>query len=346
MPNDTDGDVTTGAPARYYDVTLSANGTTTLSGSQKVIDRLTISGSGAGLTIAADAGLASLIDTTVSAGTLTVDGQYVSIGDFDLIGGLLQGNGTVIAPNIVSVLGAIAPGRLGTIGNLTIAGNLILSSASRTYFDIGAGGASDTLSIVANPFVDPEVGGLTGVADLGGILALNPVAGYRPTFGDTFTLLTATGGLMDKFDAVTGFSGVLYPILTQTDTSVSIRIAARPYASVINTASPIQRAYASLLDRSRGSSALDSFYYQTDVLGAGPLQATLEEAGPYPQQTEVSLARMQDEALAKFYRDRLATMRGGTPTENACGDRQPAGRHPHRLPVGLGHRDGHRPGAR
>ncbi len=316
VPNDTDGNIATGAPARYYDVTLSADGTTTLAGAQKVIDRLTIAGGGAGLTIAADAGLASLIDTTVSAGTMTVDGQYVSIGDFDLIGGLLQGRGTVIAPNVVSVLGAIAPGRLGTIGNLTIAGNIILSSGARTYFDIGAGGTSDTLSVVANPFIDPAVGGLTGVADLGGILALNPVAGYRPTYGDKFTLLTATGGLMDHFDAVTGFFGVLYPVLTQTSTSVSIRIAARPYASVINSASRIQRAYASLLDSSRASSTLAPFYYQTDVLAAGPLQATLEAAAPYAQQTEVSLARMQDEALAKFYRDRLSTLRNAEPTES------------------------------
>ena len=315
VPNDTDGDITTGAPARYYDVTLSADGTTTLSGAQKVIDRLTISNSNSGLTIAADAGLASLIDTTINAGTLTVDGQYVSIGDISLKGGLLQGSGTVIAPFVVSYLGAIAPGRLGTIGNLTIAGNLVLSSAARTYFDIGANGTSDTLTVVANPFIDPAVGGATGVADLGGLLALDPVAGYRPTFGDKFTLVTATGGLMGQFTAMTGFSGVLYPVLTQTSTSVSIQIAARPYATVINQASPIQRGYAKLLDRSRSASALAPFYYQTDVLNAGPLQATLEEAGPFAQQTEVSLVRMQDEALAKFYRDRLSTMRSGEPTE-------------------------------
>jgi uncharacterized protein with beta-barrel porin domain len=316
VPNDTDGDSATGAPARYYDVTLSADGTTTLAGAQKIIDRLTIAGSGAGLTIAADAGLASLIDTTVSAGTMTVDGKYVSMGDFDLIGGLLQGKGTVVAPNLVSVLGAIAPGRLGTIGTLTIAGNLILSSGARTYFDIGANGTSDTLKIVANPFVDRAAGGVTGVADLGGILALDPVAGYRPTYGDKFTLLTATGGLLNHFDAVTGFTGVLYPVLRQTGTSVSIQIAARPYTSVIDPASRIQRAYSSLLDSSRESRALAPFYYQTDILDAAPLQATLEAAAPFPQQTEVSLARMQDEALAKFYRDRLATMRSSGPTEN------------------------------
>jgi len=315
VPNDTDGDITTGAPARYYDVTLSADGTTTLSGAQKVIDRLTLSGSGAGLTIAADAGLASLIDTTVNAGTLTVDGQYVSIGDVYLVGGLLQGNGSVAAPNVISMLGAIAPGRLGTIGTLTIAGNLILSSGARSYFDIGANGASDKLAIVANPFVDPTIGGLTGVGDLGGILALDPVAGYRPTYGDKFTLVTAAGGLMDHFDAVTGFSGVLYPELIQTATTVSIQIASRPYASVINPTSRIQGAYASLLDRSRASGKLAAFYYQTDVLDAAPLQATLEEGGPFPQQTEVSLVRMQDEALAQFYRDRLSKMRSGEPTE-------------------------------
>lgn len=316
VPNDTDGDVTTGAPARYYDVTLSADGTTTLSGADVIVDRLTLAGDKANLTIAADAGLASLIDTTQLAGTMTVDGQYVSIGDYDLIGGLLQGSGTVIAPNLISVMGAIAPGGLGTIGTLTVGGNLILSSATRTYMDIGPNGTSDKLAIVANPFVDPAVPNtLTGVGALGGILAISPVAGYRPTYGDSFTLITAEGGLQDKFDAVTSFSAILYPTITQTADTLSITIKALPYSGVINTASPIQRAYASLIDRSRASSAIAPFTSQTDMLSQEAIQASLEAGGPYAQQTEVGLVRMQDEAIAKFYRDRLSLLRSGGASE-------------------------------
>ncbi|WBO24040.1 autotransporter domain-containing protein [Sphingomonas abietis] len=316
VPNDTDGDITTGAPARYYDVTLSADGTTTLSGADIIIDRLKLAGNKANLTIDADAGLASLIDTTQTAGTMTVDGTYISIGDYDLIGGLLQGSGTVIAPNLISVMGAIAPGRLGTIGTLTVGGNVIMSSASRTYIDIGPNGTSDHLDIVANPFIDPAAANvLTGVGDLGGLLALTPVAGYRPTYGDSFTLITAEGGLQDAFGAVTSLSAILYPSITQTANTLSVTIKARPYQGVINTASPIQSAYAQLLDSSRASSALKSFYYQSDYLSQEQIQASLEAAGPYAQQTEVGLVRMQDEALAKFYRDRLSLLRSGGASE-------------------------------
>jgi uncharacterized protein YhjY with autotransporter beta-barrel domain len=316
VPSDTDGDITTGAPARYYDVTLSADGTTTLSGAQIVIDRLTLSGANAGLTIDADAGLASLIDTTQLAGTMTVNGQYVTIGDYDLIGGLLQGTGTVIAPNLISVMGSIAPGGLGTIGTLTVAGNVIMSSASRTYIDVGPNGTSDHLAIVNNPFIDPAAANaLTGVGDLGGLLAINPVNGYRPTYGDTFTLITAQGGLQDQFDAVAGLSAILYPSITQTADTLSITIKARPYSSVINQGSPIQKAYASLLDRSRSSAALEPFYFQSDMLSQAAIQSSLEAAAPYAQQTEVGLVRMQDEALAKFYRDRLALLRSGGASE-------------------------------
>ena len=316
VPSDTDGDISTGAPARYYDVTLSADGTTTLSGAQIVIDRLTLSGANAGLTIDADAGLASLTDTTQLAGTMTVNGQYVTIGDYDLIGGLLQGTGTVIAPNLISVMGSVAPGGLGTIGTLTVAGNVIMSSASRTYIDVGPNGTSDHLAIVNNPFIDPAAtNAITGVGDLGGLLAINPVNGYRPTYGDTFTLITAQGGLQDQFDAVAGLSAILYPSITQTADTLSITIKARPYSSVINQGSPIQTAYASLLDRSRSSATLEPFYFQSDMLSQAAIQSSLEAAGPYAQQTEVGLVRMQDEALATFYRDRLALLRSGGASE-------------------------------
>jgi subtilase-type serine protease len=311
VPNDTDGDVTTGAPARYYDVTLSADGTTTLSGADIVIDRLTLSGAKSGLTIAADANLATLIDTTQSNGVMSVDGQYVSLGEYYLAGGLLQGNGTVIAPDVISMIGAIAPGRLGTIGTLTVGGNVIMTSGTRTYMDIGAT-TSDRLAIVANPFVDPAVADAqTGVGALGGILALAPAKGYHYDPNRTYTLITAEGGLQDQFKAVTELSAILYPVVHQTADTLSVQIRARPYSSVIS-GTPILDGYANLLDRSRAGGALvQSFYDQTDVMDLATLKGSLEAAGPFAQQTEVGLVRMQDEALAKFYRDRLSLLRHG-----------------------------------
>ncbi|WP_454886935.1 autotransporter domain-containing protein [Sphingomonas oryzagri] len=318
VPDDTDGDGTAAHPARYYDVTLSADGITTLSGADIIIDRLTLSGAKSGLTIAADANLGTLIDTTQTAGIMTVDGGYVSIGEYTLGGGLLQGNGTVVAPDIISVLGAFAPGRLGTIGTLSVGGNVIMSSGTRSYFDIGANGVSDKLVAVANPFIDPDAENVTtGVVDLGGILAVSPVAGTRPAYGNQYTLITAEGGIEGQFDAVTNLSAILYPSITQTANTLSITIKARPYADVVNPASRIQSAYADLLDRSRGNPGdlLLGFYGQSDWLTQDQIQTSLESAGPFAQQTEVSLTRMQDEALAKFYRDRLSLLRSGGATE-------------------------------
>lgn len=314
VPDDTDGDGTSAHPARYYDVTLSADGTTTLSGADIIIDRLTLSGAKSGLTIDADANLGTLIDTTQTAGIMTVDGGYVSIGEYYLAGGLLQGSGTVVAPDIISVMGAFAPGRLGTIGTLSVGGNIIMSSATRSYFDLGANHVSDELIAVANPFIDPDAeNAMTGVIDLGGILAVSPVAGTRPAYGNEYTLITAEGGIQGHFDAVTNLSAILYPSITQTADTLSITIKARPYASVIDPASRIQSAYADLLDRSRGNPGdlLLGFYNQSDWLSQDGIQSTLESAGPFAQQTEVGLARMQDEALATFYRDRLSLLRSG-----------------------------------
>ncbi|MDH7638759.1 autotransporter domain-containing protein [Sphingomonas oryzagri] len=315
VPNDTDGDGTSAHPARYYDVTLSADGTTTLSGADIIIDRLTLSGANSGLTIAADANLGTLIDTTQTAGIMTVDGGYVSIGEYYLAGGLLQGNGTVVAPDVISMLGAIAPGRLGTIGTLTVGGNLIMTSGTRTYMDIGATTA-DKLVITANPFIDPTVeDSVTGVGALGGILALAPAKGYHYDPNRTYTLISATGGLQDQFAAVTELSAILYPVVTQTADTLSVQIRARPYSSVVS-GSPVQDAYAKLLDHSRaGGSLVQAFYDQTDVMALDPLKASLEAAGPFAQQTEVGLTRMQDEAIAKFYRDRLSLLRSGGATE-------------------------------
>ncbi|HEY0315509.1 MAG TPA: autotransporter domain-containing protein [Sphingomonas sp.] len=315
VPDDTDGDGTPAHPARYYDVTLSADGTTTLSGADIVIDRLTLSGAQSGLTIAAGANLGTLIDTTQTNGTLSVDGQYVSMGEYYLAGGLLQGNGTVIAPDVISILGAIAPGRLGTIGTLTVGGNVILSSGTRTYMDIGATTA-DKLVIAANPFIDPTAeNSLSGVGDLGGILALAPTRGYHYDPNRTYTLITAEGGLQDRFAAVTELSAILYPVVTQTADALSVQIRARPYSSVVS-GSPVQNAYANLLDRSRaGNANIQAFYDQTDVMALDTLKATLESAAPFAQQTEVGLVRMQDEALAKFYRDRLSLLRHGGASE-------------------------------
>ncbi|MCU1386504.1 MAG: hypothetical protein JWL71_5201, partial [Acidobacteria bacterium] len=185
-PNDTAGNAATGIPARYYDVTLAAAGNTTLSGASITVDRLTINGPSAALTIAASGHLTSLIDTKMFAGTMQVDGTYNSTGDFSLFGGLLSGSGTVTAPNTISVLGMIAPGTNGTVGTLTLNSNLVMSSGTTFIADI-APGTSDKLAV-------------TGAASIGGLLAASFAAGSY-TIGTQYALIVSTGTLSGTFSS-------------------------------------------------------------------------------------------------------------------------------------------------
>lgn len=242
VPNDTDGDPTVGAPPRYYDVTLSAKGTTTLSGADITVDRLTINGASTGLTIASGASLTSLIDTTVYAGNFQVNGTYISVGDIALLGGNMSGTGIVAAPNTTLALGSIAPGTVGTIGKLTVNGNVIFASGSGFLTDVSATSA-DVLDIY-------------GTANLGGTLVVTPVGGYVPKYHDKKTVLyadTITGSFDNVPDSI---AGILYPSVA----TVTVGTGATAYQAEVVTFEAGSYAYLSGLsaDQSGVAKLLDS----------------------------------------------------------------------------------------
>src|SRR5262249_50568310 len=109
VPNNDDGNRLTSTAPRYFDVTLSATGTTTLS-SVVTVARFTINGAGARLDINAGGSLTSLMAVNQLAGTMNVNGALVSPGDFLLFSGVLGGSGTITAPFFTNMLGSITPG--------------------------------------------------------------------------------------------------------------------------------------------------------------------------------------------------------------------------------------------
>lgn len=303
VPNNADPDRLASIQGRYFDVTLAATGTTTLSGANITIDRLTIGTGGARLVIDTGASLSTLINTTQLAGFVTVNGTLNSVGDYSLMGGGLMGSGRINAPFLTSITGQIAPGTTTTIGTLTVGGNVVLSSASGLFINIGPNGTSDRLVIVAN-------GTSTGAASLGGGLTFQPVAGYRPTFNDSFTILTAAGGRTGTF-TTTAFSAILSPQLTYSANAVTVRIAAATYASVINTGSPIQQAYAQLLDQNRSNYAeLADVYGDLDMLSATAIRANLEALAPQNIPLVGDLGRASSDVLSSFIRQRIANANG------------------------------------
>lgn len=176
VPNNTDGDASTGGRPYYFDVTLAADGTTTLD-TAVAIDRLTVAGAGSALDLTNDDFLLSLIDTTQFGGHVNVDGDLFAFGDYALIGGMLSGKGAITTPYLTSVAGTIAPGGVGTTGTPAVNGNLILSS----------GNVLAVKGISGTPFA--------GAANVGGMIVFTPVDGYRPRDGDTATFLTAERGI-------------------------------------------------------------------------------------------------------------------------------------------------------
>lgn len=304
VPNNVDGVRTTGVLGRYYDVTLRNTGAVTLN-SAVTVDRFSIAGATSQLNIAAGASLTSLMEVRQNTGTVRNDGMLTSRGDYLLLSGLLTGTGRVQTPFLTNVMGTIAPGTVGTIGTLTVAGNLILSSGSSLMIDIGASGASDRLVVTAN-------GASTGSANLGGGVFFSPAAGYRPTFGDRFNFLTATGGITGTFSTTQPFSAILRPTISYSSTGAFVDISAGQYRDVINPASPIQSAYALLLDQNRNNyAALSSLFGELDLLTVAGVRSNLEALAPNQIPVQNDIAYASTEVLSSFIRDRIGRVSGG-----------------------------------
>ncbi|QDH35631.1 autotransporter domain-containing protein [Porphyrobacter sp. YT40] len=269
---------------RYYDVTLSRDGTTTLS-SEVTIDRLTVRGN-AGLTVAAAGDLTSLIDINQFGGRVNVNGGLTSVGDYTLFAGMLEGTGTVTAPFLTSITGVFSPGTMGTIGTLTIDGNLVMSSGTQFNVDLGAGATSDRLAV-------------TGIANVGGIVNLGMGVTQRVNGnGQTYTIVTGTEGVSGTFTE-RQLSAILSQNFIYQDNAVLMEIEAANYSSVIDPNNPVQDAYAQLFDQNRPNAALADLY-ALDFASAETIRSTFDGLAPVNEQAVRSISQMSVSLLQNF----------------------------------------------
>lgn len=296
VPNNVNPNNRAGTPGRYFDVTLGAAGTTTLS-SVVTIDRLTVANT-AGLNIAAAGNLTSLIDVTQTGGSVNVNGRLRSVGDYTLAAGLLTGTGTLQAPFVTSIMGTVAPGTVGTIGTLTIDGSAVLSSATQFLVDVG-NGTSDRLAI-------------TGDASLGGRVIVSPVAGYTIKNGDTYRIVTTGGRISAAFNSAAPISAILTPVLTTSANAVDMRITAGLYRNVIAPGSMVQFSYAAILDSNRGAErTFSDVYLRTDLMSAAQIQAQFEGLAPFAESTRLNLGEAMLSATSRFHRTRMQSALSG-----------------------------------
>lgn len=316
VPNNSAGNRATGVLGRYFDVTLGAAGTTTLS-SAVTIDRFTLNGLNARLDITSSGSLTSLIDVSHMLGTLQVNGSLTSVGDYMLLVGGVNGIGTISAPFFTSVAGVISPGasgNTGSIGTLTFRGNVILSSGNTYLLDLGANRTSDRIDVNATTFGANNVP-TNGLANLGGNLALSfQAATFRA--GNSYTILTSQGGITGTFQAPSAVSAILTPRLTYTANAVQLTVDAGSYVNVVQSSSPVQLAYARLLDQNRtNAGSLDRIYGPLDLQSAATIRATLDSLAPRTESLLTGLGIAAIDNLSRFYRDHLL----GLSTENGPG---------------------------
>ncbi|WP_231621753.1 autotransporter outer membrane beta-barrel domain-containing protein [Sphingomonas sp. 37zxx] len=304
VPNNVAAAPRQGVSARYYDVTLANTGITTLS-SAATIDRLTVAGSGARLNIAAGGNLTSLIDVTQTNGMMQVDGVLSTPGDYLLMRGGLTGTGRINTPFFTSMMGMIAPGTAGTTGTLTFAGNITLASASSLLIDLGPNGLSDRVVVTGTAES-------LGVADVGGRVGFAPTAGTRLRDGDSYTILTAAGGVVGTFATPGAISAILTPTLSYSANAVNMRIVAGRYADVVDRNSAIQTSYARLLDQNRSNTAaLAGLYGEFDLQDQGTIRAQLENLAPRTAPLQSQLGTVATDAVSRFFRDRVNNIADG-----------------------------------
>ena len=306
VPNNVDPDRTTQRTARYYDVTLSAAGTTTLN-SAVTIDKLTIAGSTAKLAVTSAGSLRSLMAITQVTGVVQVDGAISTPGDYFMLSGMLTGAGRITTPFFTNVVGMIAPGTTGTTGTLTIGGNGVLASGSRLLVDLGPNGTSDTLAFAATTFAANGTTPTNGIVNLGGTVGFAPVAGHTIRYNDLYTIVTAQGGITGGFAAAAPLSAILTPSFVYGANSVRVRIDAGQYRNVV-AATPIQTAYARLLDQNRGNAALGDVYGTLDLQSAGTIRSTLETLAPRAETLKGALGVTAVDNMSRFHRDHLTQM--------------------------------------
>ena len=315
VPNNVNPNAATKTDAQYFDVTLSAAGTTTLN-SAVTIDRLTLNGAGAALTVSSGASLTSLINISQLDGMVTNNGTITSAGDYFLMTGGITGSGRFNAPYFTSVKGIFAPGTMGTTGTLTFGGNLIMASGSAYLVDLGSNGVSDKLAVVATTFAPSPTAPNTnvpvdGLASIGGTLGFASIA-TQARAGNSYTILTSDNLLSGQFATPSALSAILTPKLTYNPHSVVVTLAASNYANVVSGSSPVQVAYAGLLDRNRpNQSRFDDIYGPLDLQNGTTIRSTLEGLAPRTETLNVALASVATDNMARFYRDRLNQLEPG-----------------------------------
>ncbi|WP_029937159.1 autotransporter domain-containing protein [Sphingomonas sp. UNC305MFCol5.2] len=302
VPNNVVANPTAGVKARYYDVTLSAIGATSL-GSNVTIDRLTVDGTHL-LDVRKTGQLQVLTDFTQWAGWTNVDGLLRS-REALVASGILSGSGTVDPTYLTIGKALVAPGGSG-IGTLTIQGDLILSSGALLSIDLSRT-ASDKL-VVTGDALNPGIAALDGTVlfNRGSLLS-------TPRHGQSFTFLTASGGVDGTFAHVASTLGLLRAEVVYDPNAVRVNLKAGSIFDYLRNAGELVGVFANALDalRDRSYSNLSNLYGSIDLMEPDRLASTLRGLNPGIVGESRSLQERQSTIMLNAVTDRLSMLGTG-----------------------------------
>jgi uncharacterized protein with beta-barrel porin domain len=243
-----------------------------------------------------------LLSSFVDAGTVTVDGTLTA-RLLAVSGGFVGGTGRINARDGLLITGGVlSPGAFGGgIGTLQVAAPTTISGAGMFGVDIASATLADRLNV-------------TGALRLGGSFAVNALGDYIPTFGTSWVVGNASGGITGAFNNLaSNLPGVLRPEALVSGNDLVLRITALPFTGFLaGLGTPEQLSIGGALDQVRqvaGTGGAASLFAGLDRLNPAALAAALETfkpvnalAGNQNLRTDASVA-----ATAMF--DRLARVR-------------------------------------
>jgi T5SS/PEP-CTERM-associated repeat protein len=193
------------------------DGTVILNGGALIVDQSLSLTSGSSLTALSSSVSADTLTTDglvlISGGTLTTTSGLTNNDDLVLVNATVEGSVNNTSGSTVTVLGTVdfnglvtGPGNFYGPGTANFNGGMALgaSPAEVSFGGSVALGASNTLFV--------EIGGLVpgddfdslviaGTAALDGVLDVLLIDSFTPSLGDTFDIITASGGVTGTFDS-------------------------------------------------------------------------------------------------------------------------------------------------
>jgi outer membrane autotransporter protein len=305
VPNNVVGNPALGIKSHYYDVTLSAPGTTRLKDSV-TIDRLTIKGL-TKLDIKNQGSLKVWGDMTQIAGWTNVDG-LLTTGESLYVTGILSGSGVLDPTYLTAINTIVSPGSDNDPSTLTVKGDVILSSGSTLAIDVNHK-ASDLFNVVGDSLNN-------GILALdGGTVLFTRAKGSKPRDGDTFTFASATGGVDGTFGNVASLLGILQADLTYGPNDVTAKLRAGRFIDFLTNANSLVTAFANAFDALRGSSysSLSGLYGNIDLMSPDALAATFENLAPRISDETRTLQDRQSKQMLTTVSNRLSML--GTPQQ-------------------------------